>query len=109
MTCGAIETPILLLKSGIGDKKILKQAGIKCIHRNNSIGKNLQDHWAKTFWFQTKIDFNSLLVNKFACEISTLRNKNLSLSIHDIGFALETCIDNNPGKLSIVLIKKILS
>ncbi|OAN18148.1 GMC family oxidoreductase [Photobacterium jeanii] len=41
---GAINSPQLLMLSGIGDKDELAQHGIECVHHLPGVGKNLQDH-----------------------------------------------------------------
>ena len=44
LSSGAIESPRLLLASGIGDKNDLEAAGIICKHNLTGVGQNLQDH-----------------------------------------------------------------
>jgi|TARA_B100000959_G_scaffold209702_1_gene220223 choline dehydrogenase-like flavoprotein len=44
LCAGAIESPRLLLASGIGDKNDLESAGISCKYNLTGVGKNLQDH-----------------------------------------------------------------
>ncbi len=41
---GSINTPMLLMLSGIGDKDELKDLGISTVVNNPSVGKNLTDH-----------------------------------------------------------------
>ncbi len=41
---GAINSPQLLMLSGIGEKQQLQQQGINCIHDLPGVGKNLQEH-----------------------------------------------------------------
>ncbi len=41
---GAVSTPLILMRSGIGDPRALAQAGIKCVRERREIGANLQDH-----------------------------------------------------------------
>jgi len=41
---GAINSPQLLMLSGIGEKHQLQQLGIDCIHHLPGVGKNLQEH-----------------------------------------------------------------
>jgi choline dehydrogenase len=41
---GSINSPQLLQVSGIGDERLLKQAGIKTSHELKGVGQNLQDH-----------------------------------------------------------------
>ena len=44
LSCGAINTPQLMMLSGIGDADHLAQHGIKCLVDRPDVGKNLQDH-----------------------------------------------------------------
>ena len=45
MLCaGAVATPLLLMRSGIGDPAALAAAGIACRAENQEVGRNLQDH-----------------------------------------------------------------
>ncbi|MCB1499114.1 MAG: GMC family oxidoreductase N-terminal domain-containing protein [Bauldia sp.] len=41
---GAIETPLLLMRSGIGDPAVLADAAIRCRIDRRAVGANLQDH-----------------------------------------------------------------
>lgn len=45
VTSGAIGTPSLLMRSGIGDKSDLREAGIEFTCSVPGVGKNLQDHF----------------------------------------------------------------
>ncbi len=53
---GAINSPQLLLLSGIGDPKELSAVGIKTLHALPSVGKNLQDHLDITVNVKSKQD-----------------------------------------------------
>ncbi|OAL26936.1 hypothetical protein AYO22_03880 [Fonsecaea multimorphosa] len=44
LSAGTIQTPQLLELSGIGDPKILGDAGITCLVQNSRVGANFQDH-----------------------------------------------------------------
>ncbi len=44
VTAGAIQTPKLLMLSGIGPKEHLTEMGIKVLHALPGVGKNLHDH-----------------------------------------------------------------
>lgn len=44
LSLGAINTPKLLMQSGIGDQAQLRQHGIPVIHHLPGVGKNFQDH-----------------------------------------------------------------
>ena len=63
LTAGAIASPMLLQRSGIGSEEILNTAGIKIIHNLCGVGENLQDHLEVYFQFHCKepITLNSKL------------------------------------------------
>ncbi len=44
LCCGAIHTPLLMLRSGIGPAHELRQAGVEVIADRTGVGKNLQNH-----------------------------------------------------------------
>ena len=44
LAAGAIDTPRLLMLSGIGDAKVLANLGIPVVHDLPGVGRNLQDH-----------------------------------------------------------------
>jgi 5-(hydroxymethyl)furfural/furfural oxidase len=44
LTCGALQTPALLLISGIGSGEHLRSVGINVIHDLPGVGRNLQNH-----------------------------------------------------------------
>ncbi len=44
LCAGAVATPLLLMRSGIGDHAVLAAAGIACRFESNDVGRNLQDH-----------------------------------------------------------------
>ena len=44
LSAGAVQSPQLLMLSGIGDTKELQRAGIATLHHLPGVGKNLQDH-----------------------------------------------------------------
>ncbi len=52
MAAGAIQTPQLLMLSGIGDPAILKYHGIAVVSENPAVGQNLQDHVQAGFEYQ---------------------------------------------------------
>jgi choline dehydrogenase-like flavoprotein len=44
LSCGAINTPRILMLSGIGDEAMLKSAGVPVVHKLPGVGKNFRDH-----------------------------------------------------------------
>lgn len=53
-SAGSINSPLLLQRSGIGPKKILEEAGVKCIYDLPGVGNNLQDHIEVYFQYRCK-------------------------------------------------------
>ncbi len=52
LSASSINSPRLLMLSGIGDSAELGEKGIEVIHHNPAVGKNLQDHLE--FYFQVR-------------------------------------------------------
>ncbi|BFM06502.1 GMC family oxidoreductase [Halioxenophilus aromaticivorans] len=44
LSAGAVASPCILQRSGIGDPQTLAKAGVDCVHRLDGVGANLQDH-----------------------------------------------------------------
>jgi len=44
LSCGAVNTPRILMLSGIGDETVLKSAGVPVGHKLSGVGKNFRDH-----------------------------------------------------------------
>lgn len=53
-SAGAIETPKLLMLSGIGDGAALQALGIPVVQHSPGVGKNLQDHLIAKFIYRSK-------------------------------------------------------
>lgn len=54
LCAGAIESPKLLMLSGIGDGQALQELGIPVVRHAPEVGKNLQDHFMVRFAYKTK-------------------------------------------------------
>jgi choline dehydrogenase-like flavoprotein len=52
LSAGAIQTPQLLMLSGIGNPESLKRHGIEVLSENPAVGQNFQDHIQAGFEFQ---------------------------------------------------------
>ena len=63
LSAGAIASPMILQRSGIGPTAILSDAGISVLHPLSGVGKNLQDHLEVYFQYHCKepITLNSKL------------------------------------------------
>ena len=44
LCAGAVSTPLILMRSGIGYPDTLEQTGIRCLSERREIGRNVQDH-----------------------------------------------------------------
>src|SRR5699024_9970482 len=53
LTAGALASPELLLRSGVGPSADLREVGIEVVHDLAEVGKNLQDHWLSPVMFTT--------------------------------------------------------
>lgn len=53
LCAGAIGSPLLLMKSGIGPLNVLKDAGIPCLVQNEVVGSHLQDHVMLPLFFSS--------------------------------------------------------
>ncbi|HYF08053.1 MAG TPA: GMC family oxidoreductase N-terminal domain-containing protein [Acetobacteraceae bacterium] len=67
VSAGAIESPKLLMLSGIGDAAALQAMDIPVVHHAPDVGKNLQDHLLVRFAFRTTRcgTLNEYLANPF--------------------------------------------
>ena len=53
LSSGSLSSPMILMRSGIGDPKELTKFGIKTINKLEGVGKNLQDHIAISTQFES--------------------------------------------------------
>jgi len=54
LSCGAIESPKMLMLSGIGDGAALQAMGLPVVANAPGVGRNLQDHFMVRFQFRTR-------------------------------------------------------
>jgi choline dehydrogenase len=52
---GAIGSPLVLQRSGVGSGDLLQRMGIEVVHANDAVGANLQDHAQVGVAFKTRI------------------------------------------------------
>ena len=60
LCCGALETPALLERSGIGGAGILESLNVHPIHINENVGGNLQDHMFAVCSFEIDSDMETM-------------------------------------------------
>ena len=88
---GAINSPQLLMLSGIGDPDHLKQHGIEPLVAARAVGRNLQDHLAVSYFYKTRTKtLNDLLYPALGKAKAGLRymfdrSGPLSLSVNQSG------------------------
>jgi choline dehydrogenase len=63
---GAINSPMLLMNSGVGPAAELKEVGVEVLHDLPGVGKNLQDHVQGRFTFLTRQPgtLNEILISR---------------------------------------------
>ena len=83
---GTLKSPPILEQSGIGNKKILKAAGVKWLIDLPGVGENLQDHQRLQLSYQLKDEYNSFdrlkYDQEYAAEQRALYDQN-ELSAYD--------------------------
>ena len=72
LCCGAIQTPHLLMVSGIGPKSNLSAAGIQCKLDSPYLGKNLSDHACANLILELKNPIPQWQLTP--CEVMMMRN-----------------------------------
>jgi len=55
LCAGAVESPCILQRSGVGPGDILQQHGIDVVHENANVGSHLQDHLGTNFHYRSHI------------------------------------------------------
>lgn len=51
---GALESPLLLQRSGIGPASVLRSAGVHIVHDSPDVGRNLREHLGFSVMFRTR-------------------------------------------------------
>jgi choline dehydrogenase len=76
LCCGALESPLLLERSGIGDAEVLEAAGVPLLVESPKVGERLQDHCGSTQFqlrLKGKVGFNPQVNNVFSRAWSGLK------------------------------------
>jgi choline dehydrogenase len=88
---GAINSPQLLMLSGIGDGDHLKGVGIAPLHHAKAVGQNLQDHIAVSYFYKVRTatlnDLLHPLLGKIRAGLRYMADRGgpLSLSVNQSG------------------------
>ena len=96
LSAGSINSPQLLQLSGIGPKKILRDAAIQMIHESPAVGQNLQDHLGVSYFYKSKVPTLNDQLRPFLGKIYQgikyilTRSGPLSLSVNQSGGFIKT-------------------
>lgn len=95
VSCGAIQSPHLLMLSGIGPEQELEQVGIKCKVNNPKVGKDMEDHICNFIRFEPKTKGKDLgNVNSYRAEgIPKSIPQIIKWAINGIGVLSSPCYD----------------
>lgn len=55
LSAGAVGSPHILMLSGVGDRKMLEEAGVPVVHHNAHVGQNMTDHLMVPIEYASKI------------------------------------------------------
>lgn len=91
LAAGAIMSPALLLRSGIGPRRDLEALGIECVADVAGVGRNLSDHPALSVVCEVKdpslIDFDQPLIQTILRYTAPGSDKRNDLQIEQLSFA----------------------
>ena len=91
LTAGAINTPHLLMLSGIGPGEALKSKGIEIVHEEKNIGQNHQDHLGIDYLYESSASSLNRVLGSWSGRIKSAlkylinRNGPFSLSVNQGG------------------------
>lgn len=88
---GALQSPALLMRSGIGERTQLENHGISCVREYPGVGKNLSDHSALSVVCRgkdgLKVDHDAPIIQTILRYTSPGSDKRNDLQIEQISFA----------------------
>lgn len=103
LSAGALNSPKVLMLSGIGPKDELNKFEIPLIHQNDEVGRNMQDHVALPLMLSAKQVYTNLaIVNTFLGKIEAFYN----WFVHKTGLLSNSGVEVNGFILSEVAKRK---
>ncbi len=91
LSAGAVHSPLILQRSGLGSSTLLQRHGVEVIVANGNVGGNLQDHLGINYYFQaTEPTLNQVLGTwlgkaRAALQYALTQGGPLSLSVNQCG------------------------
>lgn len=87
LSAGALDTPKLLMLSGIGPAKHLRRFGIPVLADLEGVGQRLQDHPSLNINFTTSASIppNSKVIHAMTCRITDLFVTGFATKLHELG------------------------
>ena len=91
LSAGAIQSPLLLQRSGIGPGAVLQRHGVPVVLEQALVGANLQDHLAMSYYYKaTEPTLNNVLGNRWGqlrvgLQYGTMLGGPLSISVNQCG------------------------
>lgn len=55
VSCGTVGTPLVLQRSGVGDSKILKRAGVPIVANVPGVGRDYEDHQIMLYGYKSNL------------------------------------------------------
>jgi 5-(hydroxymethyl)furfural/furfural oxidase len=108
---GAIHTPLLMLRSGIGPARELRQAGIEVIADRSGVGKNLQNHPMLIVSAHLRaagrrarhIRPPCVMLARYSSHVGNVPNADMLLNIYDRSFAIGSgALSNQIGHILLI-------
>ena len=91
LAAGAIQSPVLLQRSGVGPGALLQRLGVPVVLASEAVGANLQDHLAHSYYYRaTEPTLNDLLGSwwgraRLGLRYALTRSGPLSISVNQCG------------------------
>lgn len=91
LAAGAVGSPVLLQRSGIGPGEVLARLGVPAVRINAAVGRNLQDHVGINYFYRANEPTLNAVLGTWRGRIAAglryvlLRSGPLSLSVNQIG------------------------
>lgn len=91
LAAGAVGSPLILQRSGIGPARLLRDNGIDVVHDNAAVGSGLQDHVGINYFYRSRVPTLNGALGTWAGRVRSalqfLANRSgpLSMSVNQVG------------------------